>query len=477
MENGQKKSPTFLDEKTGLFSREFFEFTLNREIIRCERNWDPFILVFIEIPRQPDVIATAGQAVRENVRTLDLVALYDDTRIAILFMQTTVRLVPTAIERIFESIENALKTLPDISIGMASFPEDGFSGEDLIATAGKTRKADDLQSLFREWKLIQPKRSSLNSEGTILVVDDDEKNVKLLQSQLESMSYTVLPAYNGDDAMEVIRTSLVDLVLLDVLMPGKNGFDVCRQIKSNKQTRVIPVVLVTALEDSASKIQGIEAGADDFLSKPVNMEELLARSKSLISLKRTNNSLISIENVLFSLANAVEAKDKTTQGHIERVSKLAVALGKKMHLSPEDISALRLGGILHDVGKIGVSEDILNKNGPLDAQEWDIMMKHPEIGFRICTPLSQTLGSALEVIRHHHEKLDGSSYPDGLRNGDVSTVARIMAVVDIYDALVMDRPYRKAMEQSKAFSILQEEVDGGKLDAEIVRVLREMVNG
>jgi putative two-component system response regulator len=203
--------------------------------------------------------------------------------------------------------------------------------------------------------------------------------------------------------------------------------------------------------------------------------ELLARTESLITLKKLNNNLASIENVLFSLANTVEAKDSYTQGHVERVSHLAVGVGKKMSLTKRELEALRFGGALHDIGKIAVPSEILNKPGPLDPEEWEIMKTHPDLGCKICLPLKKNLGSALDVIRYHHEKLDGSGYPDGLKGEEIPNVARVMAIVDIYDALITDRPYRKGMTKDKALRILREEAQEGKLDKEILEKLEEMI--
>jgi putative two-component system response regulator len=181
--------------------------------------------------------------------------------------------------------------------------------------------------------------------------------------------------------------------------------------------------------------------------------------------------------VLFSLANAVEAKDSYTQGHVERVANLAVELGRRLRLSKAQQQALRYGGILHDIGKIGMPNAVINKPGPLDDSEWRIMRSHPDVGYKICLPLKETLGAALDVIRHHHEKLDGSGYPDGIAGAEVSLVARIMAVADIYDALVTDRPYRKGMTREKALHILNDEVAQGKLDRSVVDALVVLLSG
>jgi putative two-component system response regulator len=204
--------------------------------------------------------------------------------------------------------------------------------------------------------------------------------------------------------------------------------------------------------------------------------ELLARSKSLIKLKRLNDNLASVEYVLFSLARTVEAKDEYTKGHVDRVSKMAIILGRKMGLTGSEMEAIRFGGILHDIGKITIPEYILNKPGPLSLEETEVMKSHPVAGYNICLPLKKNLGQALEVIRQHHEKLDGSGYPDGLKNEDISAASRIMAVVDIYDALVTDRAYREGLALEKAVEILRQEANKKKLDELVVEKLIEIVS-
>jgi putative two-component system response regulator len=232
---------------------------------------------------------------------------------------------------------------------------------------------------------------------------------------------------------------------------------------------------VTALNDTESRIKAIEQGADDFITKPPNRVELQARVKSLIRVKKLNNTLTSFESVIYSLANTVEAKDKYTSGHTLRVSELAAVLAKKMNLSESDIESIKIGGVIHDVGKIGVPQAIINKPGRLDPEEFEIMKTHPTIGYKICIPLKNSMGMVLDIIYYHHEKLDGSGYPIGLKGEDIPLGAKVLAVADIYDALTSDRPYRKALSKESALEILQQEAEEGKLEKQIVEYLIEMV--
>jgi len=293
---------------------------------------------------------------------------------------------------------------------------------------------------------------------------------------LATEGYQIILADNGSDALHCVEKHSIDLILLDIMMPDIDGYEVCQRLKANEKTRLIPIILLTALDDTGSKIKGIEVGADDFITKPPNKKELLARVKSLIKFNNLNKNLADIKSILMSIATAVEAKDSYTQGHVERVANFSVAIGKKFGLSDKEIEALWFAGILHDVGKIGIPDIVLNKNGKLNDNEWEIIKKHPTIGYKICLPLNNNLGLALEGILHHHERLDGSGYPDGIKGDLIPEIARIVAVVDLYDALVTDRPYRKGMDNEKALSIINDEAVSGKLDARVAKALFEVVS-
>lgn len=306
-----------------------------------------------------------------------------------------------------------------------------------------------------------------SNHATILVADDNEINRELLSDILIGEGYKVICTEDGSGALHEIENRAIDLVLLDVMMPGMSGFDVCQSIKSRPETRFIPVVLVTALTSVEERIRGIRAGADDFLNKPVNSQELLARTRSLLRLKAYTDELENAETVLYSLALSIEAKDPYTKGHCDRLSSYSEALGIRLNLPQEQCIALRRAGVVHDIGKIGVPEHILLKQNALTDTEWAVMKEHPITGERICSPL-KSFRHVLPIIRHHHEKLDGTGYPDGLKGDKIPLTARVLQITDIYDALVTDRPYRKALPHEEAIQTMRSEARRGWWDKNLI---------
>ncbi len=311
-------------------------------------------------------------------------------------------------------------------------------------------------------------------QSKILVVDDERAVVEVHRKLLEKDGYQVIVAYDGAEALAKVSSESPDLILTDVSMPEMDGLELCRKLKNGENTGLIPVVMVTAMDDFDNKIRGIETGADDFLTKPVRSRELYARVKSLLRIKSLTDSLDSAETVIFSLANAIEAKDHFTKGHTDRVSSLAVNLGKYIGLSQQDINTLRKGGVLHDIGKIGVKDTILNKPGKLTDDEFAEVKKHPETGENICRPL-RSLEPVLPIIKHHHEKYDGSGYPSGLVGEDIPLLARIMAIVDVYEALSSRRAYRDALTHAETMKILSEETADGKFDPVLLEKFKQMM--
>jgi putative two-component system response regulator len=301
-------------------------------------------------------------------------------------------------------------------------------------------------------------------------VDDLEANRKLLGSLLTRDGYHVSFAENGRAALEMVASDQPDLVLMDVMMPQLNGFDACLALKRNPATRLIPVVLITALQNSEDRIRGLDAGADDFLSKPFNAHELRARVRSLIRIKRYTDDLDTAESVIVSLALTIEARDHYTEGHCQRLAAYGSSLGRHIGLSDEDVAALARGGYLHDIGKVGIPDAILLKTGRLTNAEHDVIKQHTIIGDRLCGEL-RSLRRVRPIVRHHHERLDGSGYPDGLRGDQIPLLAQITAVVDVFDALTTMRPYKNAVSDEQAYEELAGEAARGWHRRDLVEAL------
>lgn len=291
----------------------------------------------------------------------------------------------------------------------------------------------------------------------MLVVDDLPANTRVLEALLVREGYRVTCAENGQQALDIVSKDRPDLVLLDILMPKVDGYEVCRRLKADPATRLIPVVLVTGLTDTDSRIRGLEVGADDFMSKPFIVPEMRARVASLLRIKRYTDALDSAESVILSLAMTIEARDRATEGHCQRLAQYAVALGERLGLAADDLDALRIGGYLHDIGKVGIPDRILLKDGQLTPDEYDFMKRHTLIGDHLCAEL-RMLKPVRPIVRHHHEHLDGTGYPDGLKGDEIPLLAQIMGVVDVFDALTTSRPYKPALSVDDACAVLRDEV-------------------
>lgn len=303
---------------------------------------------------------------------------------------------------------------------------------------------------------LQPTRRS-----RILVADDTESIRTLFRRLLIADGHDVISAVDGATALEAVQRHQPDVILLDVGMPVMDGLDVCRRLKSDPATRLTPVVLVTGQTDLSDRIRGIEAGADEFLSKPVHPHELRARVRSLSRVKHLIDELDSAEAAFMALALTIEARDPLTKGHCERLAAYAVRVGAAIGLPDEDLEALHRGGYLHDVGKVGVPDAVLLKPGPLTAEEFELMKKHTEIGDSLCAPL-QSLRKVRPIIRFHHERVDGSGYPNGLRGDEVPLLAQVVGIVDVFDALTSQRPYRGALAPEEAARHLLREAERGR---------------
>jgi putative two-component system response regulator len=301
----------------------------------------------------------------------------------------------------------------------------------------------------------------------ILVVDDNRTITLLLQQMLAAEGHHVSIARDGREALQQVADLPPDLIFLDLDLPRVDGYEVCSRLKHSLATRLIPIVIITGQSSFDTKLRAWELGADDFLTKPFHCVEVMARCRSLLRVKRLVDELDSAEAVVFAFARAVEAKSSYTQGHADRVTDYALALAAQVGLASSDVQVLRQGSALHDIGKISIPDAVLNKPGPLTEQEYEIVKQHPVQGVRILEPL-RSIRETMPLIRWHHERLDGGGYPDGLTGDQIPLLVRILTVVDVYDALASERPYRAAYPHSECLEILRSNAAGGGLDSELV---------
>lgn len=322
-----------------------------------------------------------------------------------------------------------------------------------------------------------------NNKPLLLVVDDQPQNRELLEAYLLPLGYAIVTATNGEEALEKLSSHRIDLVLLDVMMPGMNGFEVTRRIRQDETQRLLPVILVTALHEKEDRVKGIDAGCDDFISKPVDKMELLARVRSLLKVKAYNDLMSNYRtelesavaqrtaelqqafekikaaslDTIFRLSMASEYKEKDTSAHIMRMSHYCAAIARSRGLDESMVESIRYAAPMHDLGKIGIPDAILMKPAKLDAAEWEIMQQHTIIGAKILN------GSDAEIIRlgetialSHHEKWDGSGYPNGLKGMDIPIAGRIAAIADVFDALMSRRSYKEPFYVDKSLRIIRE---------------------
>jgi putative two-component system response regulator len=309
--------------------------------------------------------------------------------------------------------------------------------------------------------------SQPSRKGLILIVDDHQLSRELLKAYLAAAGYDAIEAADGAEALDALETDTPDLVLLDIIMPKVDGFEVCREIKENPRTALLPVIMVTGLEDFDAKMKALELGADDYINKPINEKELLMRVRNHMRIKTLTDQLESAENVIVTLARIIEAKDPYTSGHSERVAEHSRRLAEALDLSEERRQVLHRAALLHDVGKIGVEDAIIQSPSKLTEEELEKVHSHPEIGSEMMASLA-FLSDALGPIRSHHERFDGAGYPEQLAREEIPLEARIIAVGDTYDALTTDRPYHQALATADALKELKQSADSGQLDPALV---------
>jgi putative two-component system response regulator len=315
---------------------------------------------------------------------------------------------------------------------------------------------------------------SVSERPTILVVEDEPNIREVLSGLLGALGYRLLMAVSAEQALDALNVVSPDLVLTDVHLGAMSGIELCARLKADPRYELMPVVILTAVGDLEARVAGLAAGADDFFTKPVEFVELRTRLAALLRVKMLLGQLERAEAVITTLALTIEARDPYTLGHCDRLSRYAVALGEALGLDHDMLRALRLGGYLHDLGKIAVPDGILLKPGPLDPMEQERIRAHPGAGSDLVLGL-RSMELVRPIMRHHHEKWDGSGYPDGLKGAAIPLGARIISVVDVFDALHTERPYKAALPRSEAVSLLIRETDAGYWDPKVVETFLEIL--
>ncbi len=324
--------------------------------------------------------------------------------------------------------------------------------------------------------------------STILVADDEPNVRDVIRLMLAEEGHRLVFAENGAEAFEKAYELVPDLILLDVMMPKMDGYEVCRKLRSEPTVAQVPIIMITALGDTASRIRGINSGADDFISKPFDFAELTAKIRNIIRLNRFRQILTERENLkrahidlqkaydatLEGWANALELRDSETQGHSLRVTQKTLELARVMGITDGDLDHVRRGALLHDIGKMGIPDAVLQKPGPLTAEEWTVMKRHPEYAYRLLSPIDY-LRPALDIPYCHHERWDGTGYPRGLKGEEIPLSARVFAVVDVYDALSTDRPYRPAFTMDKINAHLAESA-GSHFDPRVLEAFNRIIS-
>jgi putative two-component system response regulator len=312
--------------------------------------------------------------------------------------------------------------------------------------------------------------------GRLLLVDSLTVNRNLVKATLRAAGqYEFFEAATGRAALEILDEHPIDLVILDLTLPDMSGPDFCRRMKSNRRTQLVPILMFTSMHGPEHEVVGIDAGADEYLTKPLYPSVLRARVRALLRHKATVDSLDEAETILFALAQAVEARDSYTAEHCQRLATYSVALGVALGLSRPELVALYRGGFLHDIGKISIPDSILHGRHKLTEEEWDVMKQHTLRGEEICRPM-KSLAPVLPIIRSHHEKWNGTGYPDGLKGEQIPLLARILQIVDIFDALVTERTYKPAFTLDEAIRVLEEEASRGWRDPELVSLFVSLLN-
>jgi putative two-component system response regulator len=480
------------DSLTGLYTFGFMHETLRSQMRVAQDGGQPYSVIFADLDHFKQVndrhghaagdkvLRKVAEALQLHIRRTDTLVRYGGEEFVCLLPHTGGQ----EAQEIAKAMRSAVADLeinlsPDaalrvtMSLGVASFPDDALDGETLL------QRGD--AAMYQAKQLGRNRVSAAGEKGTpkgdvarILLVDDDERNLRLLEAYLTPAGHELLYAKDGVEAIEVSLKQRPDVIIMDALMPHLCGFDACLRMKQDPRTQLVPIMLVTSLNARDDRLRGIEAGADDFITKPIDKTQLLSRLRALLRQKRGTDLLEDAEAVIFALARAVEARDSSLGDHVERVADSAVRLGQALGLGERELAALRRAGIVHDIGKIYIPDPILLKKGPLTPEERLIIQQHPDFGYSLLQPL-RTFADCLPAVRFHHERRDGSGYPLGLKGDEIPLLAQIVAIADIYDALSAPRHYKEALSAERAIEILREETRRGLHDPRLIETFISQV--
>ena len=318
---------------------------------------------------------------------------------------------------------------------------------------------------------MQESAQRMDTRPRVAVIEDDAAVRRVLSRILEDAGYAVMAMPDGDSGLRAVTEHHPDMLILDLTLPRMDGLEICRRLRADSRTVTLPIIVLTAHTSTSDMVAALDAGADDFVTKPFQQVELLARLRSSFRTREVIRRMEQAHDIVVALANAVEAKDLGLKDHCRYLAYRSARLAAYVGLREGELEGVAYGALLHDIGKIGISEHVLHKPGPLTDEEFSVMREHPEIGERICDPLRMSRDFT-PIIRHHHERWDGTGYPDGLKGEQIPLGARIVALADAFDAIVRGRPYRAARTVEQAYDELRKH-SGSQFDPGLVPLFIE----